>query len=223
MQTVVISTAIVGAACVSSALLTALICVSCLLANILISQQITLFGLEATATDAFAIGAAFGLNILQEWYGKSIARTAISYNIALLMFYVVITQLHLLYVAASHDVMYMHYHAIMGTAPRIIGSSLVVYYISQYVDYLLYGYFKRLLSNHALIPANIFSLIISQALDTVLFTYIGLWGIVHNPTDIIIVSYTIKLMIIACTSPFMLMAHYCMVYKNNWYQDKNLQ
>ena len=40
-------------------------------------KQITLFGLNATASDIFAIGSLLGLNLLREIYGITEAKKAI--------------------------------------------------------------------------------------------------------------------------------------------------
>src|ERR1700722_12989500 len=61
----------------------------CILANLFVIKQVSLFGLSATGSDAFTIGAVLGLNMLQEYYGKLAARTAIAINFFLLVFYAV--------------------------------------------------------------------------------------------------------------------------------------
>jgi uncharacterized PurR-regulated membrane protein YhhQ (DUF165 family) len=52
---------------------------------------------------------------------------------------------------------------------------------------------------------NALSLSLSQFLDTVLFSMLGLYGIVSAITEIILVSYSIKLLAIANTLPWSLM------------------
>ena len=42
---------------------------------------------------------------------------------------------------------------------------------------------------------------VSQALDTALFSVFGLYGLVKNLFEIMLVSYAVKCAIIACSSP----------------------
>ena len=62
---------------ISKEALVAFIALYCVLANLLVLKQITLFGLHPTASDAFSVGAILGLNLLQEYYGKITAKKAI--------------------------------------------------------------------------------------------------------------------------------------------------
>src|SRR5690554_7549504 len=51
------------------------LCVIAVAMNLFVSKQISLFGLEVTATDALAVSYLLGFNLLQEFYGKQVART----------------------------------------------------------------------------------------------------------------------------------------------------
>ena len=60
--------------------LVAFICIQCILANLFVIKQITLFGYTATCSDAFTVGATLGLNLLQEYFGKNITKKTIWIN-----------------------------------------------------------------------------------------------------------------------------------------------
>src|SRR6185295_1974808 len=75
--------------------LVAFICAQCILANLFVIKQTTLLGLTATCADAFTVGATLGLNLLQEYFGKEIAKKTIWINFFLLIFYAIISQIHL--------------------------------------------------------------------------------------------------------------------------------
>jgi uncharacterized integral membrane protein (TIGR00697 family) len=53
---------------------------------------------------------------------------------------------------------------------------------------------------------NYGSLIVSQAVDTVLFSFLGLYGIVSDISDIIFASYIIKILAILLATPFVAFA-----------------
>lgn len=182
--------------------LTCFVTVSCILANLFVVKQITLCGLTATASDAYSIGAVLGLNLIQEYYGREKAQKAIVISFALLIFYCLVSQFHLAYSPCMSDSMDPHYQAILSFMPRIIIASLFVYATIQYIDALFYSSLKKLSAGRYLVPRNIITLSVCQLLDTVLFSYIGLYGIVNNIGEIIIVSYGIKLAAIALSIPF---------------------
>ena len=55
-----------------SGALIAYVSLQCILANLMVLKQVTLFGLSATCADPFTIGATLGLNMLQEIMAKRV-------------------------------------------------------------------------------------------------------------------------------------------------------
>lgn len=188
--------------------LVAFICMYCVLANLFVLKQITLFGLHATSADAFTIGATFGLNMLQEYYGPIITKRTIITNFFILMFFVVMSSIHLWYQPNLCDSMHMHFVPLLSHAPRIIVASFIVYFASQTLDYCLYGFLKRIWRTKWLIVRNGTSTAISQLFDTIAFSFLGLYGIVDHIGEIIIISYSIKILSIVLSSPFIALSRY---------------
>lgn len=182
--------------------LISLICLQCVLANVFVLKEITLCGLTATGSDAFTVGIVLGLNLLQEYYGRALARTTVFLSFALLIFYIIVSAIHLHYIPACTDTMQVHYGALFGHMPRIMIASLSVYVMVQLFDTALFARLNQWFSGNYLPLRVLISLSISQLLDTILFSYLGLYGIISNVTHIIMVSYTIKLMSIVLSSPF---------------------
>jgi queuosine precursor transporter len=173
-----------------------------ILANLFVLKQITLFHWQATASDVLMIGSVLGLNLLQEYFGKEAAKKAIWTSFLLLVFYTILCQLHLLYVPAVDDVTQPYYFALLHPMPRITIASLVTYLIAQYVDLILYGFIRSWWGSGVLVLRNYSSTIVSQLLDTVLFSFLGLYGLVDHLWQIIIVSYVVKLIAIVMVGPF---------------------
>ncbi|MFI5333443.1 MAG: queuosine precursor transporter [Candidatus Babeliales bacterium] len=201
-QVILISCSTLGALYLGKEALISLICLQCVLANVFVLKEITLCGLTATGSDAFTVGIVLGLNLLQEYYGRDSARKTIWLSFALLIFYILVSTIHLYYIPAATDIMQAHYAALFGHMPRIMLASLFVYLIVQLFDTALFARLNQWFSGRYLVLRVIISLSISQFLDTVLFSYLGLYGIISNITHIIIVSYTIKLTSILLSSPF---------------------
>jgi len=190
--------------------LVALLCVQSLLSNLFVIKQITLFGLDVTSTDVFAVGGIIGLNLLQEYFGKSIAIKAITINFFVLIFYLMMTQFHLWYQPNVFDIMHHHFTPILTPMLRITIASLTVYAVVQMVDTYLYRFLKNRFAGKYLLMRSVISLTCTQFLDTVLFSFAGLYGIVESMTHIIIVSFIIKMIVIALSSPCITLSKFIM-------------
>jgi len=176
-----------------AAALTASLCVQAILANLFVLKQIELLQLNATASDVYMIGCVLTLNLLQEYYGKQTARRAIWISFVLLLFYTLMSQLHIMYMPSIYDFSQTHYHALLSYMSRLATASLLVYLIVQYFDTYFYAFVRTLCKGRYLTFRNILSISISQLLDTVLFSFFGLYGIIDNIVQVMIVSYTIKM------------------------------
>lgn len=178
------------------------ICMQGILSNLLVTKQMTLFGFDVTCSDVFAVGVIMSLNILQEYYGKSITQKVIWINFSMLLIYLAMTQIHLWYIPNTFDTMHPHFVEIFSLMPRLTLSSIGVYFFVQNLDVVIFGFLKKLLKNNYFTLRSIIALIFSQLVDTTLFSIIALYGIVESISHIIIVSFVIKLMVILLTAPF---------------------
>lgn len=178
-----------------------LLCLQALLANIFVTKQTLLFGLCVTCTDAFIIGCDLSLNLLQEYSGRKVAKKAIWISFASMLFYLVISQIHLLYLPAPIDTMHGYFQMICGFAPRIVVASLAAYLTAIKVEYYLYQRLMTLFDGKHVILRNYLSIAVSQLVDTILFSVLGLYGLVDNIAHIMILSYIIKLSTIFLATP----------------------
>lgn len=185
--------------------LIALICLQAVLVNLFVTKQIQLFGFCATASDTLAIGTSLALNLLQEYWGKPIARSAIFLSFSAAIFYTIASQLHLWYIPHPIDTSHAHFYALLMPLPRIIAASLITYLFIQWIDYRIYARLKVAYQSKQFVFRNLISLCFTQLLDTVLFSILGLYGtIIPSYTalrDIIIVSYILKMIIIVSAVP----------------------
>lgn len=193
---------VLGALFIGKEALIASITIFTILANLFVTKQITLFGLHVTATDAFAVGSVLGINILQEYYGNQVARQAIGIGFLGAIFFTLASIIHLCYLPNSFDTCHGYFMAILYPMPRIIIASLVTYLLSQNLDRFLFNIFKIKFKNSSIVMRYCSSTAISQLFDTILFSFLGLYGVVHNIGHLIIVSYTIKLLVIMLSTPF---------------------
>ena len=169
-----------------------------LCANIFILKQIKLFTLTVTSADVYIIGAMLSLNVLQEHYGKKIAKKTIYFTFYFSLFFLLMSMLHIIYLPSPSDAFHLHYNKILSLTPRIILSSIGIYFISARIDIWLYSFFKGASFSFK----NILSIAISQLFDTVFFSFIALYGIVEHITHVILIIFTIKLLLIFTGSFF---------------------
>ncbi|MCK4651239.1 queuosine precursor transporter [Candidatus Babeliales bacterium] len=182
--------------------LVAVVCLQAVLANFFVLKQISLFGLNVTCGNVFVVGSVLGLNLLQEYFGKSITKKTIWISFFLLFFYLVMTQIHLLYIPNSYDNTQSLFSGLLGFMPRITIVSIFGYFVAQKTGYFLYGFLKKMFSENYLVLRNILTISSTQFLDTVLFTFFGLYGIVESVLNVMILSFVIKMVIILVSSPF---------------------
>jgi uncharacterized integral membrane protein (TIGR00697 family) len=180
------------------------ICLQAVLANLFVLKQMDLFGYAVTCSDAFAIGMLFGLNLLREYIGKKEAAQAMRASFLLMAFFVIFSQIHLLYAPHSFDATHFLYALLLNPAPRLLLASLATFYIVQRFDLFLFGAIQKLPLPFSL--RNMGSTAISQAVDTVLFSCLGLYGIVPCLTSIITLSLIIKWGIICLMGPLLHLA-----------------
>lgn len=172
------------------------------LANLLVFKQVHFFGLTITCTEMLTIGSILTLNLIQEFFGKKSASKAIAISFLTLFLFAVMSQLHLLYRPSEFDTAHSAYRQILSSGPRVIFASLSVTLLVQKLDMTLYGYFRKKINPKRIVFRNFGSMAISQLIDTVLFSFVGLYGLIHNIWHVIVASYLIKMVVIFSMSPF---------------------
>ncbi len=203
-QAIAISISLLVALRLGKEALIAFVAAQTIFANLFVLKQICLCSFDATASDAYAIGGLLGLNLLQEYYGRKTTHLAIWISFFIAIVFAIVSQLHLLYMPIASDITQQAYYTILSAVPRIVGASLITYLIVQFFDATLYGYLKQNMQSQFYIIRNYISVSLSQLLDTVLFSFLGLYGLVENVWHIIMVSYVIKLAIVGLATPFLI-------------------
>lgn len=163
-----------------------------ILANFFVLKQITLFGLNATASDMFAVGGLLGLNLIQAYYGKEAAKKAVGISFIAMTFFCILSQAHIYYVPNHFDTSHDAYAQLLTPAPRILIGSLIAFLVVQSFDVFLFDKLKRHFPKNSFTKISIICLFTSQALDTILFAHLALYGIVNKLWEVILIGYLIK-------------------------------
>ncbi|MGE6488762.1 queuosine precursor transporter [Paenisporosarcina sp. NPDC076898] len=175
------------------------------LANIQVTKLIEIFGLTATLGNAIYGSIFLVTDILNEKYGKQEAKKAVWLGFIFLLMMTVIMQMVLLFQPAADDFAQESLSTIFGLIPRIALGSMIAYLVSQYTDVLIFSFLRKLFpSDGAFWIRNNGSTMLSQLLDTLIFTSIAFWGV--YPTDVwlsvFISTYVLKFLVSILGTPF---------------------
>ncbi|HLB40941.1 MAG TPA: queuosine precursor transporter, partial [Candidatus Babeliales bacterium] len=153
------------------------------------------------------------LNLTQEYFGPKITRLVLYLSLSALLVFVLLAQFQLWYlpvalvvdqssgselVPASYHLLYQ---ALLTPTPRLLVASLGAFTIAQNLDAYLYQQFQKLYHHRHFILRNYSSLLISQFVDTALFTVLGLAGTFSNLWELFWFSYLVKLITIMVIIP----------------------
>lgn len=170
--------------------------------NLFVLKQISLFGWDVTSSDALAVGYLLGLNLIQEFFGKKLARRTVWITFFVASGFALLSQIHLCYLPNTHDLSNPHFTFLLSPTPRLLIASLSTFVIVQVVDLAFFGFLREKTGGKFLTLRTIAALIFSQTLDTVLFSFLGLYGLVFSVGHIIFLSLCVKGLVILLNSPF---------------------
>jgi uncharacterized integral membrane protein (TIGR00697 family) len=176
--------------------LVALSALQAVISNLFVLKQMVLFSWNVTCSDVYAVGTILSLNLVQEYFGKDAAKRSIWISFFGMFFFGLMSQLHLLYAPSPYDAGQSHFQFLLNPAPRLLLASWIAFFTVQHTDLYFFGFLKKTLNGLSWKWRNLLSLLLSQLLDTFLFTFLGLWGTVASLGSIIAFSLTLKLLII---------------------------
>ncbi|MBQ9673858.1 MAG: queuosine precursor transporter [Ruminococcus sp.] len=183
-------------------------------ANIECLIMVNAFGMEQTLGNVFFAVTFLVTDILSENEGKKAANKAVFIGVFTSVFFMAVSQSWMLYTPSSSDFIMPSIKDVFSNTPRMMISSLVVYAISQIIDVQLYHawwkFTEKLCGNKKkfLWLRNNGSTLISQILNTALFTIFAFWGIYDFSTLISIMwsSYVIFIVTSLCDTPAVYLA-----------------
>lgn len=176
------------------------------MANLFVTKQTDLFGLTVTCSDVYAVGGMVSLNLLQEFYGRTYSKQAISLSFTFMLAFGLMGQFHLLYHPSIVDETHASFLQILSSTPRLFAASISTFWIVQRIDLALFQFFQFNYPSLSLGVRSGISISISQTIDTILFTFLGLYGMAADLGDIIIVALAIKFIVILTASPLLSLA-----------------
>ena len=179
---------------------------STLLGNIAVCKCVDLFGVSTTAGNVLYASTFLVTDILSEKYGKKAATRAVAYSFSIMLLWLLGSQLILFFTPNANDYINESLKVVFGLVPRITIASLLGFVCSQNIDVNLYHFiWKKTGDTKAkLWLRNNGSTLISQAIDTVIFTSVAFWG--TYPTNvfvsILLTTYLFKAIVAILDTPF---------------------
>lgn len=196
---------------------TGLYCLSAIatvLANIEVLILINAFDMEQTLGNVLFAVTFLITDILSECEGKKAANKAVWIGIFISLFFLLLSQSWLLYIPSGEDWAMPSIKGIFSSTPRMLLSSLVVYAVSQLFDVWLYhkwwAFTEKKYGDRRrfLWLRNNGSTLISQILNTLLFTLFAFYGTYDTGTllSIFASSYVIYIFTSLLDTPVLYLA-----------------
>lgn len=174
--------------------------ISVILANLQVVVTLELFGIYATLGNIIYGTGYLATDVLSEKYGKQEADKGV-----MIGFFSLISFTLLMWICTNFTLIdnVEHFKSMFGVMPRICVASLISYLISNKHDTWAYEIWKKKIPKYLWLRNN-FSTIISQLIDTTLFTLIAFYKVLPLEVmgEIFISTFILKFVIALCDTPF---------------------
>lgn len=182
--------------------LNAWLCVLAITMNLFVTKQISLGMINVTATDSIAGCYLLGLCLIQEHFGRKSAQQHVIFAFACCIGFLGLSYFHLWYTPNHFDTMHPVHVATLDSMPRLVMASLTSFFLIQLVDISIFQRLRNYFQGKYFVLRTFITLLISNTLDTLIFTFLGLWGLVGNLWHIIAFSLVVKLICVAAASTY---------------------
>jgi uncharacterized integral membrane protein (TIGR00697 family) len=181
---------------------------SVIVANIQVTKTVMLFGLTATLGNALYGSVFFATDLLSEVYGKREARRCVWLGFLAIGLVLLWMRFGLAFTPAPSDMAHGALQQVFGFLPRIALGSLTAYVVSQHHDVFAFHFWRERTRGRHLWLRNCASTMVSQAMDTLLFCCIALWGLYDTTTwvQILVTTYVLKWVVALLDTPFIYLA-----------------
>lgn len=183
--------------------------IAAIVANIQVVKLVEIMGITATLGNIVYASSFLVTDILSELYGKKEAKKAVYLGLFSLVAMTILMNMALVFTPAPDDFSQVSLQNIFSFMPRIAGASLVAYFISQSHDVWAFEFWKnRFPSGRHLWLRNNASTMVSQFIDSSLFTVLAFWGVFPTTAllEIFWTTYLLKWVVGVADTPFIYLA-----------------
>lgn len=185
--------------------LIAWIAIGTIIANIQVIKTVDIFTISATLGNVMFASIYLATDILNEIYGRKIAKRAVWLGFSSTLVMIIVMQLSLHFIPSPVDTTQGALDTIFNLVPRIALGSVIAYIIGQHLDVLLFSLLKKVFSSDSTFIIRAYgSTIISNIIDTALFVAIAFLGTMPNEAvfEIFITTYLLKIISTIFNVPF---------------------
>ncbi len=174
-------------------------------ANIIVIKCVNLFTLSITLGNVIFGGISLATDMLNENHGENEAKKSVRVSFAILLLFTILSQITIMYIPNSADFSQNALQTIFSLSPRICTASLISYFISTNLNIHIFSKIRSKLPQDSMLwIRNNTSTIISQLVDSIVFTSIAFSFIFDLPNliSIIFTTWIIKIIISLIDTPF---------------------
>ena len=178
--------------------------VAVILANLTVCKMIDIMSFTTSLGNVLFASTFLATDIMSEKYSKKDAKKGIYISLFSGITFIIITQLTLLFIPSSEDVVQNAMQTLFSISIRTTIASMLMFFISNMLDIKLYNYLKDKYPNKLWLRNNV-STIICNCAENYLFNTLAFIGIFSVPTIISIATTTtlMEIVIAICDTPFL--------------------
>lgn len=176
-----------------------------ILANLILVKSVDLLGISATLGNVLFASNFLATDMLTENYGYLEAKKGVKFGIFGVLFFMIVTQMALLFVPNASDVAQSSFELIFGFIPRISIASVSLFALSNFVDIRLYEFLRKKSNGKKMWLRNNLCTILCNGGENFLFYLIAFGGIMPMSTilSIALSATIIETFIALCDTPFL--------------------
>ena len=178
--------------------------VATILANITVCKMIDVLNFTTSLGNVLFASTFLATDIMSEKYSKEDAKRGVYLSIFSGITFIIVTQLTLLFIPSSDDVVNPSMINLFSISVRTISASMLMFFISNILDINLYNKLKEKYPNKLWLRNNI-STILCNCIENYFFNFLAFIGVFPISTIISIATTTtiIEIVIALCDTPFL--------------------
>ena len=178
--------------------------IATILANLTVCKMIDVFSFTTSLGNVLFASTFLATDIMSEKYSKKDAKKGVYISIFSGITFIIITQLTLLFIPSSDDVVNDAMKTLFGISIRTISASMIMFFISNMSDIYLYNKLKEKLPDKMWLRNNV-STITCNCIENYFFNTLAFIGIFPMSVIISIATTTtiIEMVIALCDTPFL--------------------
>jgi uncharacterized integral membrane protein (TIGR00697 family) len=178
--------------------------IATILANLTVCKMIGIFGFTTSLGNVLFASTFLATDIMSEKYGMKEAKKGVYISIFAGITFIIITQLTLLFIPSSDDVVHEAMKALFAVSIRTTAASMFMFFISNMADIYLYNNLKKKYPKKMWLRNNV-STILCNCIENYFFNTLAFIGIFPMSVIISIATTTtvIEIVIALCDTPFL--------------------